>query len=268
MYNLGRKYYKGGGKMFHSDIEKLSNSAKSKRDMADNNLAIYLSRSIMAGIFIVLASILSYTVGAILKVNHPEASRISCAALFCFAIMAVVFFGGELFTGNNMTMFVGYLKKEVTMKDTLKIWIYSFIGNLVGIVVFSYIFIKGGSNSEIIKEYIEPIAYGKLDLSIVEMVFRGILCNLSVCLAVYSAIRLKSEAGKIILMFLCVFTFVVASFEHSIANLAVFSIAYFALGGLPMAAVLNNIFWVVIGNILGGGIILGGLLVASSIKDN
>lgn len=254
--------------MYYSDIEKLTNSSKMKKEMADKSTLKYFSRAIMAGIFIMLATILSYTVGSILSSNYPEYAKISGAALFCFAIIAVVFFGGELFTGNNMVMFIGYLKKKVSLKDTLKIWIYSFIGNLIGIVILSYMFVESGANLESIKSYIEPIVYGKLNLSISQMVFRGILCNLSVCLAVYSGIRLKSEAGKIILMFLCVFTFVVSSFEHSIANLAIFSIAFFSLGELPIVPLLNNIFWVVIGNILGGGVLLGGLLVTSSIKDN
>lgn len=254
--------------MYYSDVEKLVNSAKVKKELADKNVVKYFARAIMAGIFIMLATILSYTVGAILSSNYPEAAKISGAALFCFAIIAVVFFGGELFTGNNLVMFVGYLKKQVSLKDTMKIWIYSFIGNLIGIVIFGYIFVESGSNFEIMKNYIEPIAYGKLNLSIIQMVFRGILCNLSVCLAVYTGIRLKSESGKMILMFFCVFTFVVGSFEHSIANLAVFSIAFFALGGLPILPVLNNLLWVVIGNILGGGVILGTLLIISSINDN
>ncbi|EMU52622.1 MULTISPECIES: formate/nitrite transporter family protein [Clostridium] len=254
--------------MYYSDIEKLTNSSKTKKEMADKSIVKYFARAIMAGIFLMLATILSYTIGAVLSSNYPEAAKISGAALFCFAIIAVVFFGGELFTGNNMVMFIGYLKKEVSLKDTMKIWIYSFIGNLIGIVIFAYMFAESGCNFESIKTYIEPIVYGKINLSVSQMIFRGILCNFSVCLAVYSGIRLKSETGKIILMFLCVFTFVLAGFEHSIANLAAFAIAFFSFGGLPMVPVLNNIFWVVIGNILGGGLILGGLLVISSIKDN
>ena len=161
-----------------------------------------------------------------------------------------------------------YLKKKVNIKSTLKILSYSFLGNFVGIIIFAYMFVKSGVNFEAIKSYIEPIAYSKLDLSVLELVLRGILCNFSVCLAVYSGIRIKSEVGKIIMMFFCVFTFALAGFEHSIANLAIFSIAYFSLGGLPILLALKNIVWVVIGNIIGGGFILGFLLIISSINEN
>lgn len=254
--------------MYYSDVDKIANTSENKVKILETSFIKYFGRAIMAGIFIMLATILSYTIGGILSPNYPEAAKISSSALFCFAIIAVVFFGAELFTGNNFVMCVGLLKKKVGVKSTLKIWVYSFIGNFIGIVIFAYMFVKSGSNFDNIKAYIEPIAYAKLDLSALQMVLRGILCNFSVCLAVYSGIRIKSETGKIIMMFFCVFTFVLAGFEHSIANLAIFSIAYFVLGGLPVLLAINNIVWVVIGNIIGGGIILGSLLIISSIKDN
>lgn len=254
--------------MYYSDVEKLADSSVSKVNIAETSLVKYFGRAIMAGIFIFLATILSNVVGAVLSKNYPEAAKISGAGLFCFAIIAVVFFGGELFTGNNLVMFVGLIKKKVNMKATLKIWIYSFIGNFIGIALFAYIFVASGASLELIKSYVEPIVNTKVNLSALQLIFRGILCNFSVCLAVYSGIRLKTECGKIIMMFFCVFTFVVAGFEHSIANLAVFSIAYFAFGTIPVIGVLNNLLWVVIGNIIGGGVLLGGLIHISSIKDN
>ncbi|MBE6071930.1 MAG: hypothetical protein E7208_08215 [Clostridium butyricum] len=73
----------------------------------------------------------------------------------------------KLFT----VQFIGYLKKKVSLKDTLKIWIYSFIGNLIGIVILAYMFVESEANLEIIENYIEPIVYVKLNLSISQMVF-------------------------------------------------------------------------------------------------
>ena len=78
---------------------------------------------------------------------------------------------------------------------------------------------------------------------------------------------MKSESGKLIMMFFSVFAFIIAGFEHSIANVGVFSIAYFALGGLPMALVFKNLLFVVIGNIIGGGLILGGSLAYISVDE-
>lgn len=254
--------------MYDSDIEKMANSSVSKVNIADESLVKYFGRAIMAGVFILFATILSNVVGAVLSKNFPEAAKISGAGLFSFAIIAVVLLGGELFTGNNLVMFIGVIKKKVSIKSTAKVWVYSFVGNFIGIFVFAYIFVASGASFDIVKAYVEPVVNAKVNLSVMQLIFRGILCNFSVCLAVYSGVRLKSETAKIILMFLCVFTFVVAGFEHCIANMATFSVAYFATGSLPAAGVLHNMVWVVIGNIIGGGVLLGGLLYISSVKDN
>lgn len=254
--------------MYCSDMEKMASASEGKINLVNSSLVKYFGRAIMAGIFIMLATILSNVVGAVLSKNFPEAAKISGSALFSFAIIAVVFFGGELFTGNNLVMFIGLIKKKVSLSSTLKVWIYSFVGNFIGIFLFAYLFVASGASVEIVKSYIEPIVSTKVSLSVMQLIIRGILCNFAVCLAVYTGIRLKSECGKMVLMLLCVFTFVVSGFEHSIANLAVFSIAYFAFGSIPLLGVLNNLLWVVIGNILGGGVLLGGLLHISSVKDN
>ena len=159
------------------------------------------------------------------------------------------------------------LKGKTNFSSTLKVWIYTFIGNSIGLIVFAFLFVKSGASLSAIQHYIESVAYAKLELPAYQMIIRGVLCNFIVCLAYLSGIKMKSESGKLIMMFFSVFAFIIAGFEHSIANVGVFSIAYFALGGLPMALVLKNLFFVVIGNIIGGGLILGGSLVYISTDE-
>ena len=252
--------------MYYSDLNIVSSMSEKKAYLSKNKPLVYIGRAFFTGSLLFLATILSYTTGAILSPNYPEAARISCAALFCFAIIAIVFFNGELFTGNNFVMFVGLLEKKVSFLVTLRVWIFSLLGNALGIIFFAYIFVKSGASMSILKPYIEPIIETKMNLSIMQIVFRGILCNFSVCLAVFSGIKLKSEFGKMLLMFFCVFTFVVAGFEHSIANIAIFSIGYFLSDSFNTAMALYNILWAVVGNIIGGGVILGAILKYTSIE--
>jgi len=49
--------------------------------------------------------------------------------------------------------------------------------------------------------------------------------------------------------------------------MGIFSIAQFALGGLPVGLVLRNLIWVTLGNIIGGGILLGLPSVLISIEE-
>ena len=253
--------------MYISDIDLISKWAEKKSRYASERPGKYLGRAVVTGFYIMVAIILSYTTGAILYPKYPEVSKVIVAATFCFAIAMIVFFSGELFTGNNFVMAVGMYKKRINLSMAIKVWVYSFLGNAVGLIIFAYLFIKSGASLSVIQYYIESVAYAKLELSVTQMVLRGILCNFIVCLAYLSGIKMKSETGKFIMMFFSVFAFIIAGFEHSIANVGVFSVAYFALGGLPMALVFKNLLWVVIGNMIGGGILLALPLVYISEED-
>ena len=253
--------------MYSSDIDVITKMAEKKARNANEKTGKYLGRAVVTGFYILVAIILSYTTGAILYPKYPEVSKVIIAATFCFAIALIVFLSGELFTGNNFVMAVGLFKGKVSVSSTLKVWLYSFVGNAVGLIIFAYLFIKSGASFTPIQHYIESVAYAKLELPAYQMFLRGLLCNFIVCLAYLSGIKMKSESGKLIMMFFSVFAFIIAGFEHSIANVGVFSIAYFALGGLPIGLVLKNLFFVVLGNIIGGGLVLGGSLVYISTDE-
>lgn len=253
--------------MYISDIDLISKMAEKKSRYATEKPGKYLGRAVVTGFYIMVAIILSYTTGAILYPKYPEVSKVLVAATFCFAIAMIVFFSGELFTGNNFVMAVGMYRKRINLSMAVKVWIYSFLGNAVGLIIFAYLFIKSGASLSAIQHYIESVAYAKLELPVAQMILRGILCNFIVCLAYLSGIKMKSESGKFIMMFFAVFAFIIAGFEHSIANVGVFSVAYFALGGLPMALVFKNLLWVVIGNMIGGGILLALPLVYISVEE-
>ncbi|WP_294405092.1 formate/nitrite transporter family protein [uncultured Clostridium sp.] len=253
--------------MYNSDIDVITKMAQKKARNANEKTGKYMGRAVVTGFYMMIAIILSYTTGGILYPKYPEVAKVIVSATFCFAIASIVFFSGELFTGNNFVMTAGMLKGKVNFSSTLKVWLYSFVGNSIGIIIFGYLFVKSGASLNYIQHYIETVAYAKLELSIPQMLLRGLLCNFIVCLAYLSGIKMKSESGKLIMMFFSVFAFIVAGFEHSIANVGIFTVAYFALGGLPMALVFKNLLFVVIGNIIGGGLLLGGSLVYISTDE-
>lgn len=253
--------------MYSSDIDIITKMAEKKVRNSNEQTGKYIGRAVVTGFFIMVAIILSYTTGAILYPKYPEVSKVIIAATFCFAIALIVFFSGELFTGNNFVMIVAMLKGKAKLSSALKIWLYTFVGNSIGLIIFAFLFVKSGASLSTIQHYIESVAYAKLEIPAYQMFLRGILCNFIVCLAYLSGIKMKSESGKLIMMFFSVFAFIIGGFEHSIANVGVFSIAYFALGGLPMALVLKNLFFVVIGNIIGGGLLLGCSLVYISTDE-
>lgn len=67
---------------------------------------------------------------------------------------------------------------------------------------------------------------------------------------------MKSESGKLVVMFCVIMAFVAAGFEHCVANMGTFSVAYLLLGGINLAAVAKSMIFVTLGNIVGGAILL------------
>jgi nitrite transporter NirC len=108
---------------------------------------------------------------------------------------------------------------------------------------------------------IQKVAGSKMSLPAWELFLRGILCNWLVCLAVWTASRVTSEAARLLLIFWCLFAFVGSGFEHSIANQSLLGLALFLPheAGISWAGFAWNQVWVILGNIVGGGIFVGAL---------
>ena len=153
-------------------------------------------------------------------------------------------------------MALGVYNKRCRLSMAIRVWIFSYIGNFIGSVILSFLFVKSGASLSLIQEYTSNIVYAKLELPVIELFLRGMLCNFMVCIAVLSSIKMKSEGGKLTIMFWCIFAFVIAGFEHSIANMGIFSISHLVLGGLPLDLVFRNLLWVTLGNIVGGAVLL------------
>ena len=65
--------------------------------------------------------------------------------------------------------------------------------------------------------------------------------------------RLKSESSKLIMIFWCIYVFVVCGFEHSIANMTLFSMAAISgAGGEVFIKMLVNLAAATTGNAAGG----------------
>ena len=86
------------------------------------------------------------------------------------------------------------------------------------------------------------------------VIFAGVLCNILVCLAVWCSIKLKSEIGKLVMVFWCLYVFITAGFEHSVANMTLLAIGLFSShsAAITISGFIYNIGIVTLGNIVGG----------------
>ncbi|MGE5049230.1 MAG: formate/nitrite transporter family protein, partial [Deltaproteobacteria bacterium] len=134
-------------------------------------------------------------------------------------------------------------------------------GNLLGSMLLALATAASGVLSRApAKEFLLGIVAAKMSAPLMELFFRGVLCNALVCLAVWMSMRARDEVARLVLIFWCLFAFIGAGFEHSVANMTLLSIGLFlphdpnlvSWGGLA-----RNLAVVTAGNIAGGALLIG-----------
>jgi len=245
--------------MFEETKNSLSRAAVAKTNFLKRSVGRYMVASSWAGTYVGLGIILIMVVGGIATSAGSPYTKILMGLSFGIALSLVIMAGSELFTGNNLIMMVGALDKKVTWLDTIKVWAASYTGNFIGSFIIGGLFVMTGVSGSATGDFILKVAAGKMGGDFMELLVKGILCNLLVCLAVLCAMKMKSESGKLIMIFWCLFAFITAGFEHSIANMTIFAMGLFmkhpetvSIGGM-----FANLIPVTIGNFIGGALMLG-----------
>ncbi len=238
--------------MFRNDYIKTSDGAAAKVSFMNKDPLAYFVMSMMAGAFIGVGVLLAFTAGGLLT-GFPYA-KVVMGLSFGVALSLVVMAGAELFTGNNLAMAAGLLDKKVTWKDALKLWCICWTGNLLGSMIFAGIYSLTGLCTGQVAEFMVSAAAAKMGAGAMALFARGILCNFLVCLAVWCAGRATSDAGKLIMVFWCLFAFITTGFEHSIANMTLFTVALLqpVHEAVSIGGFFYNLILVTLGNMVGG----------------
>ena len=181
---------------------------------------------------------------------------------FGIALTLVIFAGSELFTGHAMHMTIGRLTGTIRTLDLLRAWGTTWVGNLIGSGLLGALFVAGGGGAVLQEggqDLIHAVAEKKMAAPAAELFVRAILCNWLVCLAIWGAARTDNDAAKCIIIFWCLFAFISAGFEHSVANMTVFSVALFSEHpeGVSFAGAARNLVWVTLGNAVAGAVLMG-----------
>ncbi len=245
--------------MFNETLQLLTEAAVKKANFLKASKGRYILASAYAGFYVGLGILLIMVVGSFgAKINFAY-SKMLMGLSFGIALSLVIMTGSELFTGNNMIMTAGALDKKVTWTQTLLVWLYSYIGNFIGSFAVGYLFVMTGVSETPLGNFIIKVASGKMGGDFTTLFFKGIICNVLVCLAVLCALKMKSESGKLIMIFWCLFAFITIGAEHSIANMTIFAMSLLIKhpAAVSMMGMINNLVPVTLGNIVGGALVLG-----------
>jgi nitrite transporter NirC len=118
-----------------------------------------------------------------------------------------------------------------------------------------------GGGGQVLKEGADlllQVAGYKIASDPIALLCRGALCNWLVCLALWTSARTRDDTAKCILIFWCLFAFIACGFEHSVANMTIFSVALFWSHNeaISLLGVTYNLFWVTVGNAIGGAVFM------------
>ena len=187
---------------------------------------------------------------------------------FSLGLLLVVVAGAELFTGNNL-LAMAWADGKMSTREVLRNWVIVCCGNFIGaagLAVLVYLSGHAAMNDGAIAAQYVVIAAAKQAMPFWTAFFKGVLCNVLVCMAVWMALAGRSVVDKAVAIVFPISAFVAAGFEHSIANMYFFPLAmllqtFDGVGaGAPAVTwlgLIGNLIPVILGNIIGGSVLVG-----------
>jgi len=208
-------------------------------------------------------------------------SQLILGAVFPVGLIITVLTGAELFTGDAMLAPMAAFIHKVSWMQVLNLWVWVYIGNLIGSLVFAYIMAYGPFTTWDAAGAATVTAFGTRAIAIASAkvsyvgvagmwsaFLKGIACNWLVNLAILLGICSDDMVGKFFGIWFPIMAFVSSGFEHSVANM------YFIPAGIMTQGFItdptkinaglnwvtmwtNNIIIVTLGNIVGALFFVG-----------
>jgi formate transporter len=231
-----------------------------------------LGLGVMAGVFIAIGGACLTLVVTSSDLGFGP-TRLLGGIVFSLGLMLVVLTGAELSTGNCLLV-VPWLTRGLPTSALLRNWGLSFTANTAGALLFALLAASSGVfDGDALQHSVRRIAEAKLQLPAGQAFVRGILCNMLVCLAVWMSFAASTAPGKMLAVLLPITAFVALGFEHSVANLYLLPLGFWAGAGGGAAGFAGNIVPVTLGNIVGGGAVammlalMHGRTAAATLRD-
>ncbi|WP_318442478.1 nitrite transporter NirC [Photobacterium leiognathi] len=243
--------------MYADTIKKCSANAARIVEFADKEKFGFWLSSAMAGAYVGLGIILIFTLG---NMVDPSIRPLVMGATFGIALTLVIVAGSELFTGHTMFLTFGVKTGQITVADTLRVLPQTWMGNLLGSIGVALLFFYAGGGKLLpdSSSLVNNVALAKTEASATVLLFKGILCNWLVCLAIWMCQRVEGSA-KFIAIWWCLLAFIASGYEHSIANMTIFALSWFGqhTEAFTLAGIAHNLFWVTLGNTISGVVFMG-----------
>lgn len=216
--------------------------------------------SVLAGSFIALGAMFFCIVMGDSSIPFV-AQRLLGGLCFSLGLVLVLCCGAELFTGNAL-MVCAKASGKIPLAGMLRNWAIVWVGNLVGALCVVGLVLAAqmpAMNGGAVAEAMVSVASGKVSPEWTTLFFKGVMCNVLVCLAVWIGYSARTVVDKVAGVLLPICAFVAAGFEHCVANMFFLPIALFlngagvgAEGAIAIGGIVCNLSAATLGNVVGG----------------
>ena len=212
---------------------------------------------VLAGAFVGLGAMMFTLVASDAGLGFA-ATRLLGGLGFSLGLVLVTVAGAELFTGNNL-LAMAWADGCVSTRQLLRNWGVVCAANFAGaagLAVLVWLSGQAALNDGSVGRTAVHIALAKAQLPIAEAFFRGVLCNVLVCMAAWMALAGRSVVDKAVAIVFPITAFVAAGFEHSIANMYFMPLAMLLGAPVGAADMARNLVPVIAGNLVGGSVLV------------
>lgn len=221
---------------------------------------VFVVHSMLAGAYIGVAVVLMLSAAGPLRAAASPAAPLVQGLVFGVALTLVVAAGGELATSSMMTLTQGAIGRAITWGGGAAALAVTSAGNFAGAVLFAGMVHASGlvAPATPAGAMLAQLVHAKAEEPTGQLFWRGVLCNMLVCLAIWAGVRLTSESARLMVVFWCLLAFITSGYEHVVANMTTFGLAI--AQGLPeatLAELARNMGVVGLGNLVGGAVLVG-----------
>lgn len=198
-----------------------------------------VKKSVLAGVLI--------SVGALFSMAASLYGPVVQGLCFSVGLFAVLCTGSKLFTGSMLGIETVW-RKQTSVSDIAVMWATLWAFNLVGAVIVALM-------AWCMSYDATAIAHAKAMLPWHSLFIRAVLCNVMVCLAVWTYKKGRCEdmylVDALVACLLPVACFVACGFEHSVADMLYMPLGYLQ-GAVSLADCMRVVLMVTAGNVVGG----------------
>jgi len=253
--------------VFHPPVQivaKAGDAGKYKTGLPAWNMVL---RGFMAGAYIVMGGALATVCStgvmasdATLRYGTASAgfAQLILGATFPVGLIIIVLTGAELFTGDAMLAPMAAFIHKISWANVINLWIWVYIGNLIGSVWYAYLMAYGPFSSWNAAGAATVTAFGSRAIAIAaaktayvgtagmwSAFLKAIGCNWLVNLAILLGICADDLIGKFFGIWFPIMAFVSSGFEHSVANMYFIPAGIFTQGFVTdPTAIVASVNWV------------------------